>query len=104
MQQTGSPMNFNDWRLSADVQLTPHGIDAREIPNFAVENVVAPRRVYDARKSRVLVTVDGFGNQKATRSVSLVLNGRVTETKQVSVAADGSATVEFLWLEVLYVS
>ena len=102
MQQTGWPTNFNDLRLSADVQLTPHGIDAREIPNFAVENVVAPRRVYDARKSRVLVTVAGFGNQKATRSVSLVLNGRVTETKQVSVPEHGRATVEFLSLEVPY--
>jgi hypothetical protein len=102
MQQTGWPTNFNDLRLSADVQLTPHGIDAKEIPNFAVENVVAPRRVYDARKSRVLVTVAGFGNQKATRSVSLVLNGRVTETKQVTVPEHGRATAEFLSLEVPY--
>src|SRR6185295_9122039 len=42
MQQTGWPTNFNDLRLSADVQLTPHSIDDKEIPNFAVENVVAP--------------------------------------------------------------
>ena len=65
MQQTGWPANFNDLRLSADVQLDPHAIDAKETPNFTVENVVAPRRVYDAKKTRVLATVAGFGNQKA---------------------------------------
>src|SRR5437016_1145753 len=75
LQQTGWPANFNDLRLSADVRLKPHGIDASSQPNFAVENVVAPRRVYDAKKTRVLVTVVGYGTKKATRSVSLVLNG-----------------------------
>jgi len=102
MQQTGWPQNFNDLRLNADVQLHPHGIEAKEIPNFAVENVVAPRRVYDNKKSRVLVTVAGFGNKKATRSVSLVLNGRVTETKQAEVPENGRAQVEFLSLDVPY--
>ena len=102
MQQSGWPANFNDLRLSAAVQLHPHGIDARETPNFTVENVVAPRRVYDARKTRVLATVAGFANRKATRSVSLVLNGRVLETKQVDVPENGRATVEFLSLDVPY--
>jgi hypothetical protein len=102
MQQSGWPANFNDLRLSAAVQLNPHGIDAKETPNFTVENVVAPRRVYDARKTRVLATVAGFGNKKATRSVSLMLNGRVIETKQVEVPENGRATVEFLSLDVPY--
>jgi hypothetical protein len=102
MQQTGWPQNFNDLRLNADVQLQPHGIEAKEIPNFAVENVVAPRRVYDARKSRVLATIAGFGTKKAARSVSLILNGRVIETKQVAVPENGRAPVEFLSLEVPY--
>jgi len=102
MQQTGWPQNFNDLRLNADVQLTPQGIEAKEIPNFAVENVVAPRRVYEARKSRVLATIAGFGTKKSTRSVSLILNGRVTETKQVAVPENGRAPVEFLSLEVPY--
>jgi len=102
MQQTGWPQNFNDLRLSADVQLQPHAIEAKETPNFAVENVVAPRRVYDNKKSRVLVTVAGFGTKKATRTVSLILNGRVTETKQVEVPENGRAPVEFLSLDVPY--
>jgi hypothetical protein len=102
MQQSGWPANFNDLRLNAAVQLHPHPIDARETPNFTVENVVAPRRVYDARKTRVLATVAGFGNKKTTRTVSLILNGRVLETKQAEVPENGRATVEFLSLEVPY--
>jgi hypothetical protein len=102
MQQSGWPSNFNDLRLGGDIQLNPHGIEAKATPNFTVENVVAPRRVYDAKKTRVLVTVAGFGNQKAMRTVSLVLNGRVVETKQVEVPENGRAAVEFLSLDVPY--
>jgi hypothetical protein len=102
MQQSGWPANFNDLRLAADMQLHPHAIEASTMPNFAVENVVAPRRVYDAKKSRVLATIAGFNNKKATRSVSVVLNGRVVETKQVEVPEGGRAAVEFLTLDVPY--
>lgn len=102
MQQSGWPGNFNDLRLSAAVQLNPHAIEAKETANFAVENAMAPRRVYDAKPARVLATVAGFANKKATRSVSLVLNGRVTETKQVEVPENGRAAVEFLSLDVPY--
>jgi hypothetical protein len=102
MQQTGMPANFNDLRLNAAVQLVPHPLETKEAPNFAVENVVAPRRVYDSRKSRVLATIASFGAPKATRSVSLALNHRVLETKTVEVPENGRATVEFLSLEVPY--
>jgi len=102
LQQTGWPSNFNDLRLGADVQLHPHGIEAKEMPNFTVENVVSPRRVYDAKKARVLVTIAGFANKKATRTVTLLLNGRTVETKQAEVPENGRAAVEFLSLDVPY--
>ena len=102
MQQSGMPANFNDLRLNAAVRLEPHPLETKEVPNFTVENVVAPRRVYDSRKSRVLATIAGFGNAKATRNVSLALNHRVLETKTVEVPENGRATVEFLSLEVPY--
>ena len=102
MQQTGWPANFNDLRLSGEIQLNPRGIEAKEMPNFTVENVVAPRRVYDAKKTRVLATIAGFGNKKATRTVSLVLNGRVVEAKQVEVPEAGRASAEFLSMDVPY--
>src|SRR5579862_2421041 len=57
MQQSGMPSNFNDLRLNAQIRLEPHSIGKKETPNFTVENVVAPRRVFDNRKNRVLATV-----------------------------------------------
>jgi len=102
MQQSGMPANFNDLKLNADVHLEPHPVVTKDTPNFTVENVVAPRRVYDSKKTRVLVTVAGFGTPKAARNVTLVLNGRTVESKQVIVPESGRATVEFLSLEVPY--
>ena len=102
MQQTGMPANFNDLRLNADVKLEPHPVVKKEEPNFTVENVVAPRRVFDAKKSRVLATIAGYGGHKDIRNVSLVLNGRTVETKTVEVPEVGRATVEFLSLDVPY--
>ena len=102
MQQSGMPANFNDLRLSADVRLQTYPIDAKPEANFAVENVVAPRRVYEAKKTRVLATIAGFNNQKATRRVSLLLNNRVVETKTADVPEGGRASVEFLSLDVPY--
>ncbi|HVY92212.1 MAG TPA: BatA domain-containing protein, partial [Bryobacteraceae bacterium] len=102
MQQTGMPSNFNDLRLNAAIRLTPHRVSSGAVPNFAVENVVAPRRVYDAKKQRVLVTVAGFGTPAATRTVTLSLNGRTVESKQVNVPESGLATAEFLSLDVPY--
>jgi hypothetical protein len=99
MQQSGMPPNFNDLRLSQNVRLEPRPVGAEE-PNFTVENVVAPRRVYDARKQRVLATIAGFGTKKADRVVSLLLNDRVVETKTVTVPEGGRASAEFLSLDV----
>jgi hypothetical protein len=103
MQQTGMPANFNDLRLNADVRLEPHPLSKKADPNYAIENVVAPSRVFDAKKARVLVTVSGYGtNSKASRTVTLSLNGRAVETKSVEVPENGRATVEFLSLDVPY--
>jgi hypothetical protein len=102
MQQSGMPSNFNDLRLNADVRLEPHPLVNKETPNFAVDNIVAPRRVYDGKKTRVLATVANFGARKASKTVSLLLNDRVVETKSVEVPENGRATVEFLSMEVPY--
>ena len=68
MQQTGMPANFNDLRLNADVRLEPHADRQEREPNFTVENVVAPRRVYDTKKARVLATVAGYGTPEVHRA------------------------------------
>ncbi len=102
MQQSGMPPNFNDLRLGVGLRLDPHPLAAKTTPNYTVENVVALRRVYDNKKTRVLATVAGYGNTKTTRNVSLVLNGRVVESKPVEVPESGRATVEFVSLDVPY--
>jgi len=102
MQKTGMPANFNDLRLNAEVRLEPHPLASKADANYAVENVVAPRRVYSGAKTRVLVTVAGYGNSKSSRNVSLWLNGRSVESKAVEVPESGRATVEFLSLDVPY--
>jgi hypothetical protein len=102
MQQSGMPSNFNDLRLNAAVKLEPHALQPKPVANFAVENVVAPRRVFDAKKTRVLVTVAGYNNPKAVRKVTLKLNGREVESKSAEVPENGRASVEFLSLDVPY--
>jgi hypothetical protein len=102
MQQTGMPPNFNDLRLAADIVMEPKAVASGSTPNFAVENVVAPRRVYDSKKTRVLVTVAGFGTKKSNHNVTLTLNGRTVETKAAEIPDSGRATVEFLSLDVPY--
>ncbi|MGB9457230.1 MAG: BatA domain-containing protein [Bryobacteraceae bacterium] len=102
MQQSGMPVNFNDLRLNADIRLEPHPLVSKQTPNFTVENVVAPRRVYSGAKARVLATIAGFGTADAVRNASLTLNGRVIESKSVTVPASGRAAVEFNSLEVPY--
>jgi hypothetical protein len=102
MQQTGLPGNFNDLRLNEDIRLEAHAVADKDTPNFAVENVVAPRRVYDNRKTRVLATIAGFATKKASRTVTLLLNNRVIESKTVDVPESGRANAEFLSLDVPY--
>jgi hypothetical protein len=102
MQQTGMPANFNDLRLGDRVRLEPHPLVSGATANFAVENVVAPHRVYDGNKNRVLATVIGYGTSRALRTVTLELNGRAIESKRVEVPENGRATVEFASLEVPY--
>jgi hypothetical protein len=101
LQNTEMPSNFADARLGEGVQLVPHSAGSAG-GNWAVESVRAPRRVYTSGKVRVQATVAGFGTEKATRKVSLLLNGRVIETKTVEVPAAGRAAVEFLSLEAAY--
>jgi hypothetical protein len=93
------PANFNDLRLGENIRFDAHSI-AKQEPNFTVENVVAPHRVYDAKKARVLATIASHGEKAAQRMVSLALNGRVIESKAVQVPENGRASVEFLSLDV----
>jgi hypothetical protein len=102
MQKSSLPPSFADLRLDDGTRLTVHPFADKPIPNWTVENVDAPRRVFDTKKVRTVATVAGFDTEDATRKVTLLANGRTIETKPIKVPANGRATVEFLTLDVPY--
>lgn len=102
MQKSSWPPNFADSRLPEGTKLVFHPVADKRIPNFTVETVNAPRRVYDPKKVRIQATVSGYGTQKATKTVELVLNGKTLASKPVEIPAGGRASVEFLTLDAPY--
>jgi hypothetical protein len=99
MQKSEMPSNFADMKLVEGIVLLPHPLAKKRDPNFTVENVKVPRHVYGGGKVRVQATIAGFGTERATRRVSLLLNGREVDSKSVEVPPNGRATAEFLNLE-----
>ena len=101
-QKSSLPAAFADLRLDPGTKLEMHVVADKGLPNWTVENVDAPRRVFDTKKVRTVATIAGFGTEEATRKVTLIANGKQLETKQVTVPAGGRATVEFLALDAPY--
>ncbi len=102
LQRTALPPSFADLDLPAGARLTAKQTGAGNEANWTVANVDAPARVFDAGKKRVAAVVAGYNTPAATMTASLVLDGRVLESKSVAVAANGRATVEFQSLETPY--
>src|SRR5271155_3293572 len=102
MQKSSLPPSFTDLRLGGDTNLIFHSVAGAREPNWLVESVTAPGKIYDPKKVRVQAVVAGIGTDAAKRNVSLVLDGRVLESKSVDVPAGGRASVEFLSLESPY--
>jgi hypothetical protein len=101
LQKSAMPPGFADLRVNPGTTLFFHPV-GDPAPNWAVENVVAPRRVYDPKRVRVQATIAGYGTPAAKRTVTLVLNGRTLQTKTVDVPANGRGQVEFLGLDAPY--
>jgi hypothetical protein len=102
MQRTNMPPSFAEMAMPANVSLVLHPVVKDAVPNWTVESVNAPAQVWDPKKARVEAVVAGFGTAAATRTVSLVVNNKSVATKQVSVPANGRASVEFDSLDVPY--
>jgi len=102
MQKTSLPPAFEDLRLPENTRLVAHSVATASLPNWVVESVAAPWRLYEPRKARVQATVAGYGTERARRRVSLVVNQRVLESKELDVPAGGRAAAEFHSLEVPY--
>src|SRR5258706_9971782 len=60
MQKSSWPPNFADARLADGTKLVFHSVADKRLPNFAVETVIAPRRIYDPKKVRAQATVSGY--------------------------------------------
>jgi hypothetical protein len=106
MQRTAMPANFADMVLpnNATLVLQPVANGAAP-PNWTVESVDAPAVLSDPKdpkRSRVKAVVAGFGTPATSKTVSLVVNGKVIAARKVDVPASGRATVEFAPLDVGY--
>lgn len=106
MQRSSQAPSFAEMTLPDTVTLTTHPVAAgAPVPNFTVESVTAPSRVWGAAKDaskHVQAMIAGYGTAAATRNATLTINGRVVATQSVQVPAGGRATVEFPALDVPY--
>jgi hypothetical protein len=102
MQCSNMPGNFADMVMPGNVALVLHPAGATAAPNWTVESVEAPAQLVDTKKARVIAVVAGHGTPAATRSVSLLINGKAVTTKKLDVPASGRATVVFEGLDVPY--
>ncbi|MGH9646739.1 MAG: BatA domain-containing protein, partial [Bryobacteraceae bacterium] len=97
LQKSAMPA-FTDVRLDQDIDITFHPVGKVQ-PNWAVEAVIAPQHVYDPKRARISATVTGFSAPAATRTVTLLMNGKTIQSKSVSVPENGRGSVEFAGLD-----
>jgi hypothetical protein len=102
LQKTSLPPSFADLRLDPRVSLNLYGVGGGDQPNWTVETVTAPHRVYGVRKADVQATIAGYGAPAARRTARLVLDGRTLAAKPVEIPANGRAVVQFQNIEAPY--
>jgi hypothetical protein len=101
LQATSLPPAFADIDPGPQASLTLHSVAESREPNWAVESVTAPARVYK-EQARVAAVIKGWQTEAATRKVSLFLDGRQVASQQANVPANGRAPVEFLGIQIAY--
>lgn len=102
LQQTSMPPKFRDLQLASHTALALYPIGTDTLPNWAVQNVIAPARVFDPKRTRVTATVTGWSTPAASRKVSLSLDGHLIASKDLLVPANGSVEVEFAGFDIPY--
>lgn len=96
MQRSALPESFRDLLLPPGVHLELHAAAEGPVDNWTVEAVSAPACVYGPHPVRVQATLAGLSRQTARRRASLIIGGRIIETKEADVPAGGRTAVEFL--------
>lgn len=102
MQQSSLPPAFGDLRIGPHTSLAMHRIGNPDAPNWAVESVTAPARVYSAKSARVTAVLAGWHTAASTKHVSLALDGKTVASRDVDIPANGHAQIEFLSFNVPY--
>jgi hypothetical protein len=102
LQKSSLPAAFSDLRLNDGITLVTHAAAGNSIPNFTVESVQAPRRIFDPKRVRIVAAVAGHGTTASQQRVQLVVNQHVVAEKTVDVPADGRAIAEFTGLDAPY--
>jgi Aerotolerance regulator N-terminal/von Willebrand factor type A domain len=102
MQKSSLPPSFNDLRLGDQASVNLHSVAESKAPNWAVETVSSPARIYGTKKARIQATIAGYGAPAGRRTVTLLLNGHTVESKSVDVGENGRAQVEFANVDTPY--
>ena len=102
MQKSSEPPNFGDLAMPGNVSLVLHPVTKNTEANWAVESVDAPGQVWDPKKARVKAVIAGYATPAASRTVSLLVNGKTIATKKIDVPANGRASAQFDSLDVPY--
>ena len=101
-QKSALPSGFADMQLPETATLVPHRVSSGKSPNWAVETVSAPGEVTDPKKVRLAATIRGYETDAAKKNVTLTVNGKVVQTKNVEIPPNGRTRVEFIGLEASY--
>jgi len=102
VQRTDMPASFAEMALPTNVSLVLHPIAKDTQPNWAVESVHAPSQVWEPKTARVEAVIAGYHTPAASRTASLVVNGKVIDSRKADVPVGGRATVDFQGLNVPY--
>lgn len=106
MQQSSMPASFRDLSLGAGTTMEVHpagGVAGKDdASNWAVQSVNTAPRVFQTKNTKLDATIAGWQTQATTKKVSLLLDGRVIASKEVSIPANGRGAVQFLGFDVPY--
>jgi hypothetical protein len=102
LQQTSMPAAMTEMALPAGVKLVLHPVAKGETPNWTVESVAAPKRVWDPHNTHIEAIIAGHGTPAATRTVTFKVNDMPLATKSVQVPASGRASVTLDSLDLPY--
>jgi Aerotolerance regulator N-terminal/von Willebrand factor type A domain len=106
LQRSNMAPSVSDMVLPDNVTLVLHPVIKEATPNWTVESVTAPAQVWgnprEGKAAHVQAVIAGYATPAATRTVSLVVNGKTVATARVQVPASGRASVEFPSLAVPY--